>query len=135
MAFDISAQKAAAAAEDEGYKVHVPDREGNPVYYGPNGDKPVTITMAGRYSSRYRRIDAEIKKRPFKGKKLTQGSFEDEATEKVIACAMAWEGFEDNGVPIEMTRQNLAALFSGCEWVLNACAEAMNDPSNFSKRS
>jgi hypothetical protein len=126
MAFDIQAERAATAVEDEGTVVVILDREGKP--YGTD-EAPVTITVAGRYSSRYRRAEAAINRRPVKHKKATHETYLDEAKEKVIACTISWTGF----LPAEMTRENLTALYEGCPWVLDQVAEAMNDSANFSR--
>jgi hypothetical protein len=126
MGFDIRAEQAAAAVEDEGTVVVILDREGKP--YGSD-EAPVTITVAGRYSSRYRKAEAAINRRPVRHKKATHETYLDEAKEKVIACTISWAGF----VPAEFTRENLTALYEGCPWVLDQVAEAMNDAANFSK--
>lgn len=133
--FDLQAEKAAAVAEDEGTVVHIEDRAGNPMYWGEKEDKPVTITVAGRYSTTYRRVEAEIRKRPFKAKKLTLDKFDREQVEKVAACTLAWAGFFDGKRPFELSRANAEALYMACPWVLDQLTEAMEEPARFSPNS
>lgn len=134
--FIIEEQRAAAAAEDQGTVVHVQDRTGAPMWWGEDDVEPVTITIAGRYSAKYRRAEENIRKRPIKRGKLTQDTFYEENTEKVVACTISWSGFLDKQKnPLPMTRENLMALYQGCPWVLDQVSEAMNDPGNFTNGS
>lgn len=135
--FKISAAKAAAAVEDEGTTVHVKDHAGTPQYYRAEdgSERPVTITVTGRHSSRYRRAAEAIRKRPFKGK-VTGETFYGETIEKAIACTIGWEGFlEDDDSPMELSRANIGRLYQECNWVLDEVSEAIHDSANFSRSS
>jgi hypothetical protein len=133
--FDFNAEQQATSTEDEGTVVHIHDRTDRPMYWGDKGDKPVTITVAGTYSKQYRRAEEQIRKRPFKSRKLTGEVFYEEQIEKTVACTLAWDGFFTAGKPFELNRHNAAALYTTCPWVLDQVVEAMTDHGRFSATS
>jgi hypothetical protein len=132
MGVDLNAVKDVANREDGGAVVHLNDEFGKPWY---EGEQKVTITVAGSYSKAYRRAEESIRRRPIKSGKITGEKFYDENVEKVIACTLGWEGFELNGKPAELTRDNVRTLYNACPWVLDQVVEAMNDHKLFSVSS
>lgn len=126
----------ATQGQDEGTVVHIEDVLGKPMYYGeetpenPNG-KPVTITVAGTYSRRYRRIEDQIRRRPMKARKITGEKFYDEMIEKVVGCTIAWEGFAMGAQPVLLNDHNAEKLYKNFPWVLDQVVEAMAESERF----
>lgn len=131
--FDIKQEAAAAAVEDEGTLVHVEDRTGKPYFFtdAQGNEKPVTITVAGSNSRRYRRAEDAIRKRPLKPRKFNQEQIHEEAMEKAIACTVTWEGIYIDGTPVDPSRHNVGMLYKACPWVLNQVNAAIHDPELF----
>jgi hypothetical protein len=131
--FDIEVQAAAANQEDNGTVVHIHGVDENPLFFKADSgeDKPVSITVTGVHSQRFRRIEAQHRKRKLKASRLTGETIYDENIEKVAACTVSWEGFFVNGTPVEMTPHNVKELYKRCPWVLEQVLEAMNDHARF----
>jgi hypothetical protein len=131
--FDIQQQASSAQKEDDGTVVHVNGLDDKPMFYtAPDGaERPVTITVAGTLSRRYRRVESEIRKRPIKVKKLTGEVFHEDAVEKAVACTIAWEGFTFDGTPVDATRVNVLRLYQACPWVMEQVTDAMQDHTRF----
>ena len=119
---------------DKGTVVHIHNADDVPEYYGPTGELPVTITVAGQNSERYRRAEDALRKK--KIKKITKGMLYEDSLELAVACTMAWEGIfvdEEEKTPIEFSRHNVRQLYLLCPWVYDQVNEAMNDLSLFSE--
>jgi hypothetical protein len=133
---DISTSKDVSAREDEGTVVHVANEAGEKQYYGEKNDKPVTITVAGTYSSRYRRASEAIRDKNMKRSKRPDGQDVDaNALEVQAACMIAWEGFENAGQPFPLTKQNAIAVLDQCPWIREQVDAAMFDHAAFFKQS
>lgn len=131
--FDIQAQAEQAKREDEGIVVHIHGVDEVPMYFTDHDgeEKPVTITMAGAHSQRYRDVENDLRKRRIKPKSLTSGqAFEDNMV-KTVKCTLAWEGFHVDGTPIEPTEHNARMLYKRCPWVYDQVVEAMHDHAAF----
>jgi hypothetical protein len=128
MGIDLNAVKDVADRENEGTLIHLNDELGKPWY---EGERKVTITVAGSYSRIFRKAEEAIRRRPLKAGKLTSEKFYDENMEKAIACTLAWEGFELDGKPADLSRANIAKLYTNCPWVYDQVWEAMNDHQLF----
>lgn len=131
--FDLSSVDQIAEAEDQGTIVHIHDVEERPMFYrDANGqEKPVTITVTGTQSRRYRSVEASIRRRKLKSRSLTGEALHADNIDRAAACTIAWEGILDHGQPVECNRQNAARLYKAAPWVLDQIAEAMNDHSRF----
>lgn len=132
--FDIKQMgDAAASREEEGVVVHVTDAEDTPQFYDtPEGERlPVTITVAGAHSTRFRRVEENIRQRKLKPSKLTGQAIYMENIEKAAACTLAWQGFVVNDQPIRCDAANAKVLYMACPWVYDQVLEAMHDHARF----
>ena len=134
---DISLGKDVAAREDEGTVVHLKDAAGELAYYGDKNDQPVTMTVVGTYSTRYRRaLDAQrdraIKRR---GANVDGATVGRDATDLLASCVIAWEGIESNGAPLPFSKANVAAVLDACPWIREDVERASNDHAAFFSRS
>ena len=131
--FDIDAQAAAAKTEDEGTVVHIHGLDEMPMYYeGPDKKPvPVTITVAGAHSPRYRRIEEAQRQRKLKRSQFTGAVIFDDNIEKMSGCTLAWDGFFVNGQPVDCTSHNASQLYRRCPWVYEQVLEAAHDHSRF----
>ena len=129
---ELNAGQEIAAREDEGTVVECLDEFGKPMF---EDDQPVTITVVGVRSKRYRRAEEAIRRRPIKHGKLTGEKFYDENLEKVIACTVAWKGWKSGGQPAELNRDNAAVVYTNFPWIYDQVMEAMNDASRFFRNS
>lgn len=137
--FDTN-NKSVAQIEDEGTFVHIHDPAGKPMYFGEMTDEnpdgiPVGITTAGSYSTRYRKAEEAIRRRPIKPKQLTGEKFYDEAIEKTAACALSWQGFFADGQSVPCNKQNALELYDNFPWVYDQVVEAMHEHERFFKKS
>ena len=131
---DIKQQKDEALEEDNGVVVHLHEINGNLAYYDKEGyeeQQPVTITVAGAYSSVYRRTEERQRRKKLKPKAMNFGTFHDEAMERVVACTLAWEGLLFEGNPFPLTKQNAFLLYEGCPWIYDDVVEAMHEHEDF----
>lgn len=131
--FDIQAQAEQAKKEDEGIVVHIHGVDEIPAYYEApeGGEKPVTITVAGAHSQKYRAVERDLRKRKIKPKSLTsQQAFEDNLF-KAVACTITWEGFHVSGTFVEPTAHNVEMVYRRCPWVYDQVIEAMHDHAAF----
>lgn len=132
---DIRTAAQVASREDEGIVIPVLGPDGEPDL---TGDPPeqTTITVAGTYSSRYRRaLDAQ-RKQVFSRAIRRRPDSEDaqrQALTLVASCVIAWHGFTDNGQPYLCTRDNIMALFDKAPWVLQQVEAGMEDHQGFFK--
>lgn len=130
--FDIAAQAKKAEQEDEGTVVHIHGIDEKPMFYEEDGEsKPVTITVAGAHSSKFRRIEEALRRRKIKPRQFTAELVYEDNIEKAAACTLEWEGFQQNGEPVPMTGENAKFLYRSCPWVLEQVMEAMHDHSRF----
>lgn len=133
---DIGNSKVIAAAEDEGTAVHVRNAAGEYEYFGANKDKPVTITVVGTYSARYRRIQEQVRDKSIKRRGPIDGRIvEDQALDMLAGSIIEWEGFEAGGIPFQFSRTNAIALLDSCPWIREQVEAAMNDHAAFFKAS
>lgn len=135
--FDINTAADAANVEDEGQVVHCRDRAGDPMYYGED-KKPVTITVAGSYSSFYRKEQARQRARigKMQRRRLTSdlGNLaEDQALYQAAACCLAWDGFFAGDKPVPCTAENARLVLERAPWIREQVEEAMHDHEGFSK--
>ena len=129
---NIAAAKDVAAHEDEGQVVKLMDHDGEPLLYGAD-DKPVTVTVAGSYSTRYRRaVDKQRRqmlKRP-RSKVSAEELFEN-TIEIEAACVLAWEGIVDGDAVVECNPENAAMMLSTVPWFREQVQVAIEDHAGF----
>jgi hypothetical protein len=129
--FDLSS-KSDADRHEAGAVIHLENAAGEPMYFGPNDDEPVTVSVMGTLSHTYRRVEAEIRRRPIRARKFTQATTYDEIIEKVSACTFAWAGVVNAGTPVECNRANAERLFRNFPRALDQAWEGMQEDANFS---
>lgn len=130
--FDLKQRANEAQREDEGTRVHIKGLDGRPMYHEAGGERrPVTITVAGTLSRRYRRVENGIRRRRIDPKALTGEQFYDDAVDKAVACTLAWDGFAMDGQPIEPSEQNVRQVYLAAPEVLDQVTEAMQDHTRF----
>jgi hypothetical protein len=130
--------KTVAQREDEGTTIHVRDEAGDKMWQDEAQTKPVTITVAGSYSSRFRRLAEASGDRAWK--KAGRMDAEDQrrnSLEIVAGCVLAWDGFTVGEGPAEApyacTKANAIALLDQCVWIRDQVEKAMSDHALFSQ--
>lgn len=135
---EISGNKSVTEREDEGTVVHVRDASGEPaIYENGTGPKPVTITVAGTYSSKYRRaVDAQ-RDRMLKQRRasLSGEQLNRQQLELVAACVLSWEGFTAEDKPFPLTKDNAVLLLDNAPWIREQVEEAMGDHASFFQKA
>jgi hypothetical protein len=134
---DISAMRAEAKKEDGGAEVPIMDLNGDPLTFpdGQGNDVEVVITVAGKHSERYRRLEEKQNRQPIGKKSMKMETFTERSKELAIGCTLGWTGIGDKGVVAECTPENVRMLYDELPWVLDQVIVAMNDHSLFSKSS
>lgn len=135
---DLAHTPDVATREDEGVVVHVEEATGELAFYqNGTGQSPVTITVAGTYSHRYRRAMEHQRQRVFRGsrRRVDPEAAYQQALDLVAACVISWDGFTNNGQPFACTRENAVALFERAPWILRQVEDAMEDHQGFFKRA
>lgn len=134
--FNIAEQKKIASREDEGTVVHLFDLNDAPMFYvDPKhpelGQRPITITVAGVHSEKYRKIEAQYRQKKLKSSRLTTEALHQEQISKIASCTLDWEGFGDAHGFTPCSYAAAKALYEECSWVLDQINEAMNDHTRF----
>ena len=134
--FDMAEMSAALSAEDEGVKVHIRGPDDRPMYYRRGEEAaPVTITICGVNSSRYRQEESRIRRRKLRPSKITGELVYEDGIEKAAACTLSWEGIVNRGEPVRCDRHNAAEMYKRFPFLLDQVTEAMQDHSLFSSTS
>lgn len=133
--FDLSRAVSVGQAEDDGQVVHLRDAGGE-LEFGDNG-QPVTVTIAGSYSARYRKVQDSITQRMLKRKQLTltPEQLMENRIELIASCVLGWTEIEDDGKPLPCTKDNAARLVRVAPWVRDQLEEAQHDHAGFTKGS
>ena len=130
--FDIKEQAKAGEVENAGTFVHIHDLSEKLLYFQDGEEeKPVGILVAGAHSHQYRQIEAQQRQRRLKPKDLTSARAFEDSVERVVFCALGWQGFLMEGKPVQFSKENLKTLLKECPWVLDQITEAMQDHSRF----
>lgn len=98
------------AAEERGRVVHMRDRLFHPMHHVVGGERrPVTITVAGSYSSRYRDAERAAADRRVAERKLemAQEDLDRERLDVIAACVTAWDGWYLDGEAAPATKENV----------------------------
>ena len=131
---NIGEQQALAGKEDDGTEVHILGLDDMPLYFKDNDDeeKPVTITVVGTNSAKFREIEDRQRKRRIKPKDLTGMRLHRDAIEKVSFCTLTWQGvFKDDGSVMLCNFDNARTLYQDLPSVYQQVVEAMADAENF----
>lgn len=133
--FDLSTAGAVIEREDEGQVVHITDQAGVPMMHGEENDKPVTMTVVGTYSQKYRRaMESRTDKRFKLGRKSPDPeALRAEALEVVADCVLAWDGFYSAGKALDCNRKNVVQVLTLAPWIHEQIATAMDDHAGFSR--
>lgn len=133
--FDITAEKKAGEAEDNGTFVHIHGLDESPLFFTDGEEeKPVGIIVAGAHSRRYREIEGIQRKRKLRPRDLTGERAMEDSLERAAHCTISWQGFSADGVVVPFSRENAKTLYRECPWVLEQVAEAMQEHSRFFKK-
>ncbi len=127
-----------ASREDEGVVVHVRDERGEPMVFERDGEQvPVTITVAGTYSHRYRRVQEAQRDRAAKTARrgLTGNVLRYNQVELAGGCVTAWDGIMDGDQAVPCTTENVHAILDAVPWLLAQVEDAQNDHAGFFKTS
>lgn len=131
--FDLGSAPATIEREDEGQVVHLNDEAGEPMYFGDN--EPVTVTVTGTYSKRYRRaLDAKMA-RSRKRRTVDIDEVRRDALEVNAQCVIEWSGFFDSGTPLDCTKANVVKVLEAAPWIKDQIEAAMEDHAGFSRAS
>ena len=129
---NIAAAKTVAAQEDDGQVVELMDHDGEPLVYGAD-DKPVTVTVVGSYSTRYRQAVDRQRHQMIKRRKVKTSAadlFENQI-ELEASCVIAWDGIFDGEKAIECNPQNAAEMLTAVPWFREQVQVAMEDHAGF----
>lgn len=133
--FDLAPALEVAAREDEGQVVHIHDQLGEPLYYeNGSGKKPVTITVVGTYSKRYRASLDQQQGKQFKRRRFDPEDARKDTLEILSRCVLAWEGVYNQGQPLEFNRKNVLDVLA-VPFVREQVEVAMGDHAGFFKTS
>lgn len=135
MSFDITKQAKAGEVEDEGTFVHIHGLDDLPMYFKDEQgeEQPVGITVTGAHSTKFRQVEAALRKRKLRPRDLTGERLMEDNIERVARCTLSWQGFSISGEMVRMTFDNAKELYRACPWVLEQVSEAMQDHSRFFK--
>lgn len=130
---DINAGKSVAQREDEGTTIHLRDETNEKQYADEAKTQPVTITVVGTYSSRYRRLSDANRDKMLKQRRtqLDGDQLEEQGLELQAGCILGWDGITANGEPFPYTKANAVALLRAAPWVREQVEAAMNDHASF----
>ena len=130
--FDLSATAGVEQAQDAGVTVHVEDASGKALFIDGDEGRPVTITVAGVYSRRYRRAEEEVSRRVAKSRGKISGR--QAVIEKAAACTLSWDGIFHHRKAVDCTAENAERLYRADPSVLDQVAAAQHDAEGFTRR-
>lgn len=136
MAFDIDVKAKVLDLEDEGLVVEIMDELGDPAL--DDAGQPVTVTVAGEYSNRYRKAEEWQRKTlmRLRGKEQTGAESIAMQSELVARCVLAWSGFTQNGASVPFSTATATMVFSRLSFVRKQVESSMsNHAAFFSKGS
>jgi hypothetical protein len=122
---DLSTVAMDQEKEDAGVRVHITDAAGDPQFY--DGDKAVTITVAGKYSKACREaLFAQARAvRRRGGIPILPEEQARLSIELVASCILDWEGFSSSGEVCPMTKETAVRLLTLGPWIREQLEEAM----------
>jgi len=122
--FTLASLPAITAAEEQGTELHLRGPDGIPLY---DGDAPVTLRVAGKYSPRVRRVLNRQRDYWLRQKKI-KPTREELDRQKIDVCAAALLGWS---LTDEFTPENVRVLLSE-DWTRDQVEEAMEEHADFS---
>ena len=94
--------------------------------------KPVTITVVGTYSNRYRKITENNGDKAWKKRgAMDAADSRRTALETIAACIIVWDGFTSDGAEFPLTKHNAAILLDSCPWIREQVEKAMTSHELF----
>lgn len=135
--FDISTAVPVADLENDGIVVELRDVNNDPMYWKDDAgvEHPVTITVAGSYSHRYRRATEAQQTRVMKKRnpQITGELLGKQRLEIVAACVLAWSGFVHKGKPWACEKENVMHVLTAAPYIREQVESAMEDHAAFFK--
>ena len=138
---NFSAAPPIVANEDDGATIQLRDIEDELMHYRMSSEdewKPVTITVVGTYSKRYKRAQDHQTTLAVKGGrrvKVTGDKLRTQRENLAAHCIIAWDGFFDANGSVDCTPENILDAFEKYPFILEQAEAAMDDHANFSKKS
>lgn len=131
--FDLAEAAPVADLEDQGTLVHVRDTSGELMYYRETeegDDLPVTIRVAGTYSTRYRRAMESQNTRTLRKKNvvLTGELLTANRLDLIAKCVLDWQGFAKVGPP---SPENVRKVMGAAPWIREQIEQTMEDHQAF----
>ena len=122
---DISTLAISQEREDAGVVVHIADAQGELQFY--DGERPITITVGGKYSKTYREAmfaqAREIRRRG--GIPLPPDEQFRRGIQFVASCILAWEGFTSGDQACPFSRDTAVALLTMAPWIMEQLEDAI----------
>lgn len=134
---EIGNSKTVAEREDRGTLMHVRDENGELQYDG-EGDskKPVTLRVAGTYSSIFKKARERQRDKNLKAKRNVFGAdlLGRQELEVIAACVLAddFGPFTSNGKNFDYSKENVILLLEAAPWIREQVEETMGDHQGFS---
>jgi hypothetical protein len=145
MSFDLADKRKLAAAHERGIDVPIKDEYGKPAMQA-DGTTPITISVVGSLSQRYRRVqvlqrgvavraamnaNGVVAEKPKTDEELGAESFADQ-TAAVAACITGWSpGFTDGGDPFEYSEAHAILLLTENPFIQAQLQAKMADHASF----
>ncbi len=128
----LNTGKSVAEREDEGTTFHVRNEQGEKMWADEAETKPVTITVAGTYSNRYRKLtDASNDKAWKKAGRLEAEDNRKSALEIIAGCILKWDGFTAGSAAFPLNKTNAVVLLDQCPWIREQVEKHMTDHALF----
>ena len=133
--FNLQSAAPTSAKEDEGTPVELHDADGEPIMQGLLNDKPVTITVVGTYSQKYRKATDVARDKQLKRRRamLTGDELQKQQLDITASCVLSWDGVnaDEKGTPLPCTKENVIAVLVAAPWIREEVEAAMNDNARF----
>ena len=132
--FDVDVSAKSLSVEDEGLVVDIFDPQGDPVFDAEG--KPVTVTVAGEYSVKYRKAEEWRRKhlQRLHGKEQTGAEALKMDAEFVARCCFGWNGFMQGGQSINFSTENATMVFQKLPFVRKRVELSIGDHAAFFAR-
>lgn len=127
---DLSQITAAIQQDEEGVVVPLTDRGGEPQFAADGS--PVSITIVGMESARYRRAHDAQTRRMMRTRrtKLEPEDIRQNRVALAAAAIIAWHGIERDGQPVPCTPENVDLLLRP-SWMLAQVESAIEAHADF----
>jgi hypothetical protein len=131
----------ATDASNTGHKVHLKHPVTRlPLYHEDDPDKPVTITILGENSAKYKEINNEIARRSGVRFIAARGNEEKavnpelskkETLMRTVRTTIEWSYVGDEKGEIQFSEKNAQAFYERFDWALDQVLQEQEDISNF----